>query len=880
MSRELTVDERIKNVAPRLRIEVLDYLERHHHTLCSIVTSGRRTSGIEACHFRMRVFDGLLDTLFHYASAMVAGPYASQRALGAVGSYARGSLMFHGGIDVRLVIDSRDPDVDRFVRAMFRPLWDARVAIDVQVHHAESMIVLAENDWLGVASSLDWRHVAGHEKMSTQLMKTVRDRVLSHDGFDSFLRRLESDGARRYQRFGHSAYQLEPHVKYGAGGMRDLETVLWIAKARWNATGFTDMVRHGLFNPEEISELQLARSHLCRIHNLPHLLSGCRSDRMSFDMQPRLASSLGYGDSAEAVERLMKEHYVHVNRVLRAKERIIDRARSAPSADSIVERLPVGFCVNGDRIAISDVEALAENPILALTIFQFAIARQMRMDSDTLSLLRRALKMRGFQKSVRSIPRSGDAFLSLCCSVQETRLPQDSPLSVMLDVGLLTTFIPEFKALAGRRQRDAYHVLTVDAHCIAAVDLLRKLVRGEKQGSHSLFRRLAMEMARPRIVLLATLLHDVGKAVAEKRHAMRGAPIAFEVAHRLGMSCDDAHEVAHLVRHHKLLNQIASRRDVDDPNVWEEVAQVAHGREGLRELLLLSFVVISSTSPDAMTVWKRQWLERLFVRVDAHLRQRADFATRSAGVHSKIERIVMEQDNDETLRQYLRTMPERYILGQNEAKLVAHAHVAMNRKPQAVRVAVFTAFASSLAEVLVIADDRPGLLAVIAAVFMANQLSVLEAFIHSRKRSPTSVEAVDMFHVVIPEGATIKALRQASFAMEKTISDILAGNTSSEQYVRGQKGAVHAFGRSEIVVDNEASGSWTIVETFSEDRPGLLYTVANAFHDLRLNIQFAKINTEGTRAANVFYVSETDGSKVMDAARIDAIEQRLQEALR
>ncbi|HQM09395.1 MAG TPA: ACT domain-containing protein, partial [Polyangiaceae bacterium] len=140
--------------------------------------------------------------------------------------------------------------------------------------------------------------------------------------------------------------------------------------------------------------------------------------------------------------------------------------------------------------------------------------------------------------------------------------------------------------------------------------------------------------------------------------------------------------------------------------------------------------------------------------------------------------------------------------------------------------------------------------------------------------------AVDMFHVVIPEGATIKALRQASFAMEKTISDILAGNTSSEQYVRGQKGAVHAFGRSEIVVDNEASGSWTIVETFSEDRPGLLYTVANAFHDLRLNIQFAKINTEGTRAANVFYVSETDGSKVMDAARIDAIEQRLQEALR
>jgi [protein-PII] uridylyltransferase len=883
MTRDETIDARLQSAAPQLHTELLDYLGRHRETLHAQVRDGGMGCGLEACTFGARVYDGLLDTLFRCATAIVSGSTAPRRALGAVGSYGRGTLGLHSDVDVRIVVEKQDDEAEALARALLYPLWDVRVSVGYQVVDVPTLVELAVKDLRTATTILDWRHVAGDDAMSSDLVAQVQESVFGEDEATAFIERLEADTVARHERFGASVYLLEPDIKQGAGGLRDLDVALWVAKARWKVSRFDDLARQGIFVPAELSELQAAQSHLCRVRNQLHFLAGRRSDRLSFDRQEQVAVSLGFGDPVEGAERLMSEHYVHAHRVCRARERIVGRALEAKKDAPPARRIAPGLVAAGDQIAIENAAALAHEPRLALAVFQHAVMRRMRLSPGTRDILRRALRMQGFQQAVRSVPEAGQAFLSLCCSVQESQLRQDSPLGDMHDVGLLTTFVPEFVPLVGRVHHDVYHVLTVDAHSIAAVDKLRRLARGESMDPHGLLRRLATEMARPRIVFLAVLLHDVGKAIGRKDHAVRGAPIAFDVARRLGLSRDDAHEVAHLVRHHLILYHVATRRDVDDPDVWDDVGRLVHGTEGLRELLLLTFVDVSTTSPDAMTAWKATLLDRLFLNVEAHLLGRSDQASRSAGVHARIERICRAEGEDEAICAFLKSMPDRYVLGLDERRVVSHARIAAARVPGQVRVAVFPAHAGALAEVVVMADDQPGLLATIAAVLTANRYSVLEAQIHSRKRPDGCAEVVDVFHVSAPNGTTFEDVRRSVPRMESTFADIVAGKTSAEDLMRSRMRASASRPSppvpTEIVVDNRASSSWTVVEAFTRDRPGLLYALASTFRDLQLSIQLAKINTEGTKVADVFYVSDADGTKVVETARIETIERRLRESL-
>jgi [protein-PII] uridylyltransferase len=877
--------ERLTATAPNLHAELLAYLDRHRDTLFNRVRNGGPASGLEASAFAARMYDGLLDTLFRCASAILApSPCLPRRALGAVGSYARSTLGLHSDIDVRIIVEQQDDQAEELARVLLYPLWDVRVSVGYQVVDIASLIDLAATDLRTATALLDWRHLCGDEGLSQELTVRAESGLFRDDDAAGFIERLETDTANRHERFGASVYLLEPDIKQGAGGLRDLDVALWVAKARWKASRFEDLVRLGVFVPRELNGLLAAQAHLCRVRNQLHLLAARRSDRLSFDRQETIASRLGYGDHVEGAERLMSEHYQHAQRICHARELIVGRALEKAKPLVPARRICPGLMAADDQIAIESTSALAFEPALALSVFQHAVMRRMRLRPTTREILRRALRLPNFRQAVRESPDAHQAFLSLCTTVRETRLRQDSPLGDMHDVGLLTTFIPEFNPVVGRVHHDTYHVLTVDAHSIAAVDSLRRLARGESAAPHGVLRRLAMEMARPKIVFLAVLLHDVGKAIGRKDHAVRGAPIAFEIAKRLGLSNDDAHEVAHLVRHHLALYHLATRRDIDDPDVIEEVTRIVHGREGLCELLLLTFVDVSTTSPDAMTEWKAALLERLFLNVEARLLGRSPGESRGAGAHARIERICRNHgDQGDKLCSFLRAMPERYVLGMDEPRIAAHAALAADRLPGEVRIAVFPTRAGALAEIVVLADDQPGLLAAIAAVLTANRFSVLEAQIHSRKQQDAATEAVDVFQIAASNGVTFEDVQRTLPRVETGLRNVLSGQASPDELVRPRLSA--SSGRpspsvpTEVVVDNRASSTWTVVEAFTRDRPGLLYTLARTFRDLRLSIQLAKINTEGTRVADVFYVCDPDGSKVVSSERVREIERRLRESL-
>jgi len=884
MTMEASIVERLGAAAPNLHAELLDYLQRHRATLDTDVRSAGASCGVPASTFAARMYDGLLDTLFRCVATVVPnGKMANRRALGAVGSYGRGILGLHSDVDVRLIVDRDDEHAESLARALLYPLWDARVSVGYQVVDVPTLVELAATDLRTATTILDWRHLSGDTGLTRELAEQVESRVFEDGNATAFIERLEVDTAVRHDRFGASVYLLEPDIKQGAGGLRDLDVALWVAKARWKVSRFEDLVRLGVFVPRELVELQNAQLHIWRVRNQLHLLAGRRNDRLSFDRQEQLAASLGFGDDLAGPERLMSEHYQHAQRISHALEVIVGRALE-PRVPEPVRRITPGLVAAEDHVAIESASALAFEPRLALSVYQHAVLRRRRVHPNTREILRRALKMPGFRTSLLESPDAHGAFLSLCTTIRETRLRHESPLGDMHDVGLLTTFVPEFSPLVGRVHHDVYHVLTVDAHSIAAVDLLRRLARGQTADPHGVVRRLATEMVRPQILFLAVLLHDVGKAIGRRDHATRGAPIAFDVARRFGLSGDDAHEVAHLVRHHLVLYHLATRRDVDDPDVFEEVARIAHGREGLCELLLLTYVDVSTTSPDAMTEWKATLLERLFLNVEAHMLGDSVAASRGASVRSRIDRMCRRDGApDDALKAFLLSMPERYVLGTAEERVLAHAKLASRRARGTVRAAVFPTHAGVVAEIAVIADDKPGLLASIAAALTANRLSVLEAQIHSRTREDGTSEAVDVFQISAADGTTLDDVRRLMPRVEKNLLDILSGQTSAEALVQPRllvtSGRASPAVRTEVVVDNRASSTLTVVEAFTRDRPGLLYVLAKTFRDLALSIQLAKINTEGTRVADVFYVCDSNGAKVTSGPQVETIERRLRESL-
>ncbi len=872
--------------APNLSEELARYFRRHGQSVEAIVRQAGPESGWLAGRARARAFDGMLSTLFLAARSVVdARPPGLRASLSAVGSYGRNAVALHSDIDLRLLFEG-DRDVARsLAEALLYPLWDIRVALGHQVVALDELLTLAREDPRTATTLLDWRHLSGDDTLVSELWRRAFDQIFSETGVAQFAELLEHDTAERHERFGATVYRLEPDIKLGAGGMRDLDVALWAARARWKVKRLEDLVRVGVLVPRDVADLVAAREHLWLVRNQLHLVAGRRSDRLSFDQQERIAPILGYGSGRVGAEAFMSAHYQHARAVMHTREIVVGRAMERPRSRRPPETdLGDGLKLFDGQVVFASAAALAADPNLALRAYEEAVRYDVPIHASSRETLRRAARLASFRAAILRSSSARARFLALCGTVRETRLRHDSVLGDLHDVGLLTALIPELDPVVGRVHHDVYHVLTVDVHSIAAVDRLRQAARGSLAAENPLVCRLAAECARPHILFLAVLLHDVGKAIGGKDHSARGAPIALDVARRLGLSDDDAAEVSHLVLHHLALYHAATRRDLEDPAVVDDIARIVHGPEGLRELYLLTWVDVSTTSPDAMTSWKAAMLEQLYHAVDAHLLGRRDVDGAVGSARSRVARLAASLGPAPEARAFLESMPERYVLTTSAERVRQHASIVASRSTAQPAVAVFEAGQGASAEVCVVTDDRPGLLAAIAAALAANRLSVLQAQIFSRVRPDGLVEAIDLFVVRGPGQGTLAESQRAAGKMEKDLRAILDGALTADDVVTPRMTANMSERPSpavetSVVVDNRASTRLTVVEVFTRDRAGLLYLLASTFRDLGLSIELAKINTEGTRVADVFYVSEPDGTKVRTDARADQIRARIVAAL-
>lgn len=840
-------------------------------------------------------YDTLLSRMFAEMHARATDRSAWDGVLfAAVGSYGRGAVALRSDIDVRLV--AAQPDRAAAVAdSLLYPLWDMGISVGHQVAAIDELLDAARTDLPTATSLLDLRPIAGSPEPFEEIRRRGASGVFAHSEAHRFAERLATEVAQRHARFGGSVYLLEPDVKNGAGGIRDLDVVYWALKARFGFGALRELVqRVGILARREAEPIEAASEVLWRVRNILHARAGRRSDRLTFDEQEAVSVLLGFGQGPEAIERMMSEHYRHARTVSRALDMILSlvaevQHRKKPRE----EELGGGVMLFGEHVTLRDKELLRTDPAIAFRLVAAAAQRGLPLLPHTRDAIAGACTEPAWCADLRASPEAQRLFVSLVAERKETKLRAGSVVRELHDLGLLLAMIPEFSPVVGRTHHDMYHVYTVDVHSVAAAVRLGALTRGELAQEHPLACRLAAEIARPEMLFFATLLHDVGKAIGGTDHSNRGADMAEPILRRLGLPPEDVAQACHLIRKHLVMYHVATRRDVDDPSTIAEFArEVGESRETLRDLYLLTVADLSTTSPTSMTSWKARMLDELYLATDAALggevSKDARVAKAAAEVMGAIEALVARDEAERErrrafAREYIASMGERYLLSNAPVAIAHHAEVVRRHELDVVSVSLVPSRHPEAAEVCVVAPDQPGLLAKIAAAIAASRLEVHAAQIYSRavptSGGPPAMQAVDIFWVR-DRGDGVSGVARSVPKLAADITALLTGakdavEMAHKRYQGGLRRATPRV-RTQVTVDDRASSTHTVIEVFAEDRPGLLFAIAETLYELGLSIAIAKINTEGTRVADVFYVSEgRGGEKVAPGARTAEVKDRI-----
>ncbi len=880
-----------------------DAVERHRAVLAERLATGE--DGLALGRANARFLKACFHARFAEATRL-AGLKAAESglALAAVGSLGRGAVALRSDADVALIVDSSRVDArdaSAFAEALLYPLWDATLAVGHQVLSVADAVPLAQADLATATALLDLRMLAGDEAPLREVVSRANEGLFGEEALGTFIDRLDAEASARHERFGGSVYLLEPDVKSGAGGLRDLDGARWGARARYRIThgdadtklgAWGELVRLGVLVGREAQEFAASEEFLWRVRNRLHARAGRKADRLGFEEQEAIAIAMGYGaDRALAAERLMQDYYLHARNVSRARASLLERLRPMKRRVKPVPTIDLGKGVRlfDGHITMAAVQDLPDDPALALRVFEACVRQEAPVLPFARDAITRMAADPGWAARLRANPEACAIFVELVCTVPETATRRGSIVGELHDVGLLLAMVPEFLPVTGRVHHDIYHVYTVDVHSVASLDRLRQLARGELAHEMPLASRLAAEIARPRPLFLATLLHDVGKGWPDadgsrKNHSKAGADLCERILPRLGLGGEDVEEASQLVQQHLLMYHVATRRDLDDLATIEEFCRGVRGREGLRNLYLLTVSDLSTTSPTAMTSWKARMLDELYFAAEAHLaghEPRAD-AERVARVRDAVR--TAWKGPPEPLEALLSTMPDRYLLANGPESIAQHVKVVAERGHAAAHVGRVTSRHPEAAELCVVADDRPGILASIAAAITASRLEVLAAQVYSRTIGGRG-EAVDVFWVRDRDGGT-EGVEAAMPRLARDLEDVCSLRITPEELLRARTGSTSPWRErpspavpTEILLDDRASPRHTVVEVFAKDRPGLLFTLSHALHELGLSISLSKINTEGARVADVFYVGELDGSKVARGPRYHEIHEALVRAV-
>ena len=861
-----------------------EYLDRIRADLEGRNAAG--ASGTEIVHAFTSAVDDLVAALYCFADVSHSRrfPKLNQRlAIVARGGYGRGELNPYSDIDLLFLHDyKRGPYAEIVTELMLHALWDAGLTVGQGVRNARETVRLANDDLKEKTAILDARYLAGDRPLWDELENLLTEEVLNKNQQKFFQAKL-AESRERHARYGDSLYLLEPQIKEGEGGLRDLHTALWLAKVKYKINSLEELVHKAIITDRELAEVLGARDFLFRVRNSLHFLTRRHFDQFTFELQEKIAPMLGFESSAgqSASAMLMRTYYQHASTILRFSEGLIARVVEGVGSGRFGRRnaareIRAGVVIQQGLLALADPDLFQREPLNLITIYIDCMNHGVGLSGATYQRVRDNLGL--IDDAMRGDPRTGAALMAILSGktgVAET-------LEAMHRAGVLGAIIPEFGNLYARVLHDLYHIYTVDRHSLVAVRELEKLRAGEFKKTHPLLTEVSREVDCMPIVFLALLLHDIGKGHGHDHHE-RGALLTAEVCVRLGLGADDIDLVVFLVRNHLLMSQVAQKGDIEDESTVADFARQVGSIDRLKALYLLTFADMRAVAPNVYNNWRDMLLSDLYMRslklLEHGHREAVEPARRLVLLKAQVrERLRKAKVDGAEIESFLNEMPDRYFFTTPENDIPLHLELmrALGDRTLVTRHRHFPEL--EFTEFLVITRDQPGLFSMIAGALTANNLNILSARITTRSNGI----ALDAFRVSHqgPSGAIaldddrwvrVEADLERVIKGERDIADLVA----SAYHVRSAESKFVRRFETEVTIDTRTSERFTVVDVFTQDRVGLLFAITHTLFRLGYMIHLARISTNADQALDVFYVTDREGNKIEDLPRMRELKEQL-----
>jgi len=845
--------------------------------------------GLACAHDLSRVEDVVIKALHGAIVHKLAAEGANilPHAVVAVGGYGRGTLAPQSDIDLLFIAaNPGDAKIKFIVESLLYVLWDLKQKVGHATRSVEDCIAQARADMTIRTSILEARFLSGDPALFETLRRRFDTQVVAKSAPEFVAAKL-AERDKRIQRQGESRYLVEPNVKEGKGGLRDLNTLFWISKYVYRVQDPAELVGAGLFTKEELNLFLRCEEFLWAVRCCLHFLTGRPEERMSFDVQPPIAKMLGYQSRAGQtdVERFMKHYFlvakdvgdltaivcaaleVKQTKPTQAFDRFLAKLRRRPKA---VAEAP-DFRVDVERVNVVAEDVFEKDPVNLIRLYWVADRSGLPVHPEASRLVTKSLKR--ITAAVRNDATANRLFLEILTS----RRSPEVALRRMNEAGVLGRFIPEFGRVVGMMQFSMYHHYTVDEHLLRTVGVLNQIEAGRLKEDHPLLTEILPNVTQRTSLYVAAFLHDIAKGRGVD-HSIAGAEVARKLCPRFGLNAADTDRVAWLIEQHLTMSTTAQGRDISDPRTAETFGAIVQTMERLRLLLALTVCDIRAVGPGVWNAWKGQLLRSLFWETEVVL----------GGGHSAIDRKSRVASAREALRKALpnwsdpefdayssRHYPAYWLKVDLESQ-IEHAKLfhAMKAQVRSLTTEVSTDAKQGVTELTVIAPDHPRLLSVIAGACASAGANIVEAHIFTTTDG-FALDSIFISRAFSEDADEIRRGRRIAETVEKALrGEVRLRDIIQDRRKREARAKTFSV-EPEVEIDNTLSSLYTVLQISALDRLGLLYEVTTLLSRLNLNIGSAHVVTFGEKAVDAFYVTDLTGAKITSPGRQAALKRQV-----
>ena len=806
---------------------------------------------------------------------------AEKLSIISVGGYGRREMAPFSDVDLLFLTPYKmTPWSENVIETVLYLLWDLKLKVGHSSRSIKDCLRLGSEDYTIRTAMLEHRFVCGDINLASQLNDKLWKNLFSGTAKDFISAKLK-ERENRHEKHGQR-YMVEPNVKEGKGGLRDLQSLYWIAKYVYQTQNISDLVDLNVFRSDEYLQFEQAEEFLWAVRCQMHHLADRAIEQLSFDLQVEVASAMGYHDSRDqrAVEIFMQDYFRHATRVgdltrifLTSLEAV--HAKDEPLLERIFKRKPKidnDYIVIHNRLAIKSEKEFLTNPINLLKLFSEALRTGLLIHPNAMRLVSANLAM--VNNEFRASTEAQQIFLELL-------LKHGNPeraLRRMNELGFLAKFIPEFEPIVAMMQFNMYHSYTVDEHTIQCLKTLAQIEKSELVEELPIASSILKDGVNRKVIYIALLLHDIGKGRSDD-HSILGAKIAKQVSPRLGLNKQETETVEWLVRYHLLMSDMAQKRDISDPRTVRDFAKAVQSVKRLNLLTVLTVCDIRSVGPDTWNNWKATLIRQLYAETKAILEQGAEALNREnrmTEAKKALREKLSEWDNKDIKIETGRHYPPYWQGFQVDAQF-AFAKLLRNLGADEIKIELTPDTDRDATRICFALSDHPGIFSRLAGALALVGANVVDA------RSYTSKDgfATAAFWIQDGDGSPYN---QARFSrLRRMIEKTLSGEVITREAIKERdkfKKREKAFKvPTSVTFDNEGSEIYTIIEVDTRDRPGLLFDLTRTLANMNVYIASAVIATYGEQVVDSFYVKDMFGLKFYSESKQKKLEQNLRQAI-